>query len=155
MKTPKLKEFCKNKVFTIYGDKVQHVLFELRKPIKAKEHNTVVFAFPPLPTLGQFRPLYSQFTEPGSTTPAWVDARLRVNEELLSVFDVEHHGCSVPRLRHLQTSNQVCVTHRLQTSRNRGAADHRITCFYSGQSQLITPSRYRGQVINKSDMINS
>lgn len=132
-----------------------HVLYELRKPVKAKEHNTIVFAFPPLPTLGQIRPLYSQFSEPSSTTPAWADARPRVNEELLSVFDVEHHGRSVPRLRHLQTSHQVCVTHRLQTSRNRGAADHGITCFYSGQSQLITLSRYRGQVINKSDMINS
>lgn len=137
------------------GDKDQHVLYELRKPIKAKEHNTIVFAFPPLPTLGQIRPLDSQFAEPSSTTPAWVDASLRVNEELLSVFDVAHHGCSVPRLRHLQTSDQVCVTHRLQTSRNRGAADRRITCFHSGQWQLITPSRYRGRVINKADMINS
>lgn len=120
VKTPKLKEFCKDTIFTIYGWQISARSL-WRKPIKAKEHNTIVFAFLHLPTLGQIRPLYSQFTEPSSTTPAWVDARLRVNEELLSAFDVEHHGCSVPRLRHLQTSNQVCVTHRLQTSRNRSS----------------------------------
>lgn len=63
---------------------------------KGKQQHSVCFSTSPHPG-PNLNPL-PQLTKPSSTTPAWDDARPWLNEGLLSLFDVEHHGCSVPHI---------------------------------------------------------